>query len=223
MAHIVFVSYDLDWTNFSVAGNLREMYGDPRPPVDMFDACDLSKLDPVDELYLSAHGSSTSSGQFKNATDLAKALQGANLNANHRTIVLMTCSSADAAPNQTCFAAELKTALEGLGYKSINVWGGTGRVVVSNTGREALVADRMVNEAWNLQNGVVKTHQTEVDHCKLLVTKVMGTYPSAKKPSGSELAQAVDEVNIKLKTFYQDLMKAFKPMMKPDPGAFAKF
>jgi hypothetical protein len=223
VAHIVFVDYHLDWSNFSVAGNLREMYGSPMPPVEMYDSCDLSKLDPADELYLSAHGSSTSSGSFKDAGDLAKALQGAGLKTSHKTLVLMTCSSADVPPNQTCFAVELKTAMDALGYKSINVWGGTGRVLVSNTGREALMADRFKGEAWGIQSGVMKNHQSQVDHCTLLVTKVMGTPPNNKKPSGAELAKAADEVNMTLKGFYKDLMTAFKPMLKADPGAFAKF
>lgn len=218
MPHIVFVDDKLDWSNFSVVGNLRQLYGDPSIPVEMYDKCDLSNLDPIDDLFLSGHGSWASSGKFKTADDLALVLEKGHLKKEHKLVVLLTCSSADTSVSLNCFAAELQISLQKLGYKSISVMGGTGRVVVGPLGREALIADRSHREAFGLQTAVVKSHQGEVDHCELLVKKVMS---GSRSPH--DLAQAADQIAAKLTSFYTDLMAAFKPMLKSDSQAYAMY
>lgn len=218
MPHIVFVDDKLDWSNFSVVGNLRQLYGDPSIPVEMYDKCDLSKLDPIDDLFLSGHGSSASSGKFKSADDLALVLQKGHLKEEHKLVVLLTCSSADTSASLNCFAAELQVSLQKLGYKSISVMGGTGRVVVGPLGRESLIADRSYREAFGLQTGVVNKHQTAVNHCEQLVKKVMS---GSRSPH--DLAETADQVAATLTTFYADLMAAFKPMLKSDSQSYAMY
>jgi hypothetical protein len=216
MPHIVFVDDKLDWSNFSVVGNLRQLYGDPSIPVEMYDKCDLSKLDPIDDLFLSGHGSSSSSGKFKTADDLALVLEKGNLKKEHKLVVLLTCSSADTSASLNCFAAEMQISLQKIGYKSVSVMGGTGRVVVGPLGREALLADTLPSEALGLQTGEMAKHPGALAHCKLLVDNVM---KGSRSPH--DLAQTADLIAAKLTSFYADLMAAFKPMLKSDKQAYA--
>lgn len=218
MPHIVFVDDKLDWSNFSVVGNLRQLYGDPSIPVEMWDKCDLSKLDPIDDLFLSGHGSWKSSGRYQSSDQLAADLEKGNLKKGHKLVVLLTCSSADTSVSVNCFAGELQVSLQKLGYMGISVMGGTGRVVVGPLGREALVADRFSNEALGLQTGVVTKHQSAVNHCEQLVKKVMS---GSRSPH--DLAETADQVAATLATFYADLMAAFKPMLKSDKQAYAMY
>ena len=217
MPQILFVDTHLDWSNFSVAGNVRAMNLAAKPPVAMIHGCDLSGLNPAEDLYLSAHGSFHSSGEFGESDDLAAALQKGGLKANHQSIVMLTCSAAVdmPVPYRRPIAMDLKQSLAGKGYKNIKVEGGTGFVVVFPGGKQVVMPDKG-SEAGGEQSKCEAAHKSELDHCKLLVTSTM------KDPKPDALAKAVDEVAAKLIPFYADLLVAFKPYLKTQ-DAFKTF
>lgn len=216
MPQILFVDTHLDWSNFSVAGNIRAMTLAAKPPVAMIHGCDLSGLDPAQDLFLSAHGTFYSSGEF-NADSLADALIKGGLKKAHQSIVMLTCSAAVEmpVPFKRPIASDLKSNLSGKGYGQITVEGGTGFVVVFPGGKQVVMPDKG-GEAYAEQVKCETTHKAELDHCKQLVTKTM------QDPKPDALAKAVDEVAAKLISFYADLLVAFKPYLKTQ-DAFKKF
>jgi hypothetical protein len=218
MPYILFVDTNLDWSNFSVAGNMRAKYGAAKTPVEMIFTCNVSGLDPSEELFLSAHGAPTSSGNFTRSDDLAKALEKGGLKKAQQKLVLLSCSSAvnPAQPNQNCFASDLKQSMSGLGYKSITVEGGTGFVVVFPAGQQVVVK-QMGGPALEKQLALEKKYASELQHCKQIVATTLGD------PKPAALAKAVDEVAVTLIPFYADLLKDFQPFLKDEAYAFKKF
>jgi len=217
MPQILFIDKDLDWSNFSVAGNVRAMNMAAKPPVAMIHSCDLSGLNPAEDLFLSAHGSFHSSGEFGESDDLAEALKKGGLRQNHQSIVMLTCSAAVEmpVPYRRPIAMDLKQSLKNKGYGHITVEGGAGFVVVFPGGKQVVMPDKGT-EAGGEQEKCELRYDAELSHCKLLVTKTM------TDPKPDVLAKAVDEVAAKLIPFYADLLAAFKPYLKTH-DAFKKF
>jgi len=210
MPHIIFVDDEgLDWSNFSVAGNLRKLYGGFDTPVEMYDKCDLSTLKSDDYLFLSGHGDSNQCGKFANSDDLAKTLADHKLSKEHRHIVLVSCSSA---VGQQSFASKLQLSMKKLKYANIDVMGGTGPVVVGPSGREAVDKNR-VAEASKIQ-GDLETKHSVTGHCDNLVTD------AKKDPTPKKLAAAADQIAVTLSGFYADFMSGLKPMLKSDKEAY---
>jgi hypothetical protein len=220
MPRVLFVDHknSLDWSNFSVAGNVRARLGKATTPVEMIGRSDLSTLGPAETLFLSAHGSSESSGKFNDAKVLAEKLQAQGLKKTHQSLVLLTCSSAVQPddPLLKPFAENLKTELVKLKYNSIVVEGGRGFVVVFPEGRQAVVP-RMGGPAGDAQAEVEKAHANVLMSCTLRVDQALSN------PTSAGLGQAADEIAAMLIKFYADLANAFKPFLMGTQYAYKKF
>ena len=220
MPQILFVDHKhkIDWSNFSVAGNVRAQHGKATTPVSMIGKSDLSTLDPGDVLYLSAHGSSESSGKFNDAKVLAEKLQTQGLQKTHQSIVLLTCSAAVQPdnPHVKSFAVNLKTELQALKYGGITVEGGRGFVVYFPHGKEA-VRTTAKTQAIVAQQKTVALNQWVVNACVLRAQR------ATSNATAEELGQASDEIAAFLSKFYADLALAFNPFLMSADQAFVKY
>ncbi|HEY4356745.1 MAG TPA: hypothetical protein VGN16_13420 [Acidobacteriaceae bacterium] len=213
MSRVLFVDTHLDWSNFSVAGHVRQI--EKGTSVEMIWGCNLASMKSDEPLFLSAHGSSTSSGSFKNAKSLATLLKSSGLPVTHKTLIFLTCSAAvdPKIKGVDSFALDMKAQLQGLGYKNIDVTGGRGAVVVFPSGWVS-VKKKMVSLAGAEQDRLVLLHFRALDYCKLLVKDAMSN------PIAPVLQRTADEVAVTLSSFYADLETGFAGYLKPKAKAF---